>query len=392
MQLSPQGIPDSAVSLLTKMVAFNTVSRKGGQLDLAEKELGDYLFSLAGVWGFNATRFPVPNHADNVFIRFAGGSTNSPLLLFVSHMDTVSTEGMSIEPFRAEVREGKVFGRGACDTKGTGAAMFWALHEYAAAKRCPNNIALLFSVNEERGMEGIKQFVRRDFPKLDIHPKGAVVGEPTSLRILWGHNGACRFSLETAGFAVHSSDPSHGRSAISDMARVLLHVEEKYIARLTGAHPVTGRAQCSLNVIRGGVQSNVIPQKCVLHGDRRLVPGESWTDVVAALELELDVLRLQDKKLQVSMHTEYAHPALAPFESPFMESLAAILESNGIDAKPVGAPFCTEAGYLRETGVATYVLGPGNVDQAHTHDEWLDAADFERGVQIYREIMGADLA
>ena len=268
----------SCLELLQAMVAVDTVNGHISGRPRAEEALSHLLEEQAGAMGFQTRRLPVRDAGFNLLVRHDGGG-GRPWLLFESHLDTVSVSAMTIEPFAGRISEGRIYGRGTCDTKGSGAAMLWALGQYAACGACPNNVALLFTLDEEIGKTGIRAFVD-DLPSLGPRPFGAIVGEPTEMLPVTAHNGLVRWSLRTKGIAAHSADPSKGRSAIRLMCDVISEIEEKYIAGLAATHPLTGKAQCSINVIRGGTQINIIPEACEIQVDRRVASSGSspgWT-------------------------------------------------------------------------------------------------------------------
>lgn len=383
--------PKNAAELLAAMVATESVnaaiaSSKGGEAKLAE-----YLAFVAAAFGFSVRRLPVAGYGENLLVVFNRGP-NRPWMLFDSHMDTVGVAGMTIEPFAAEVRDGKLWGRGACDTKGSGAAMLWALREYSRTPEPPNNIAILFSVDEEAGMSGIRSFIENDYPTLGFGTPGVVVGEPTGMRLVAAHNGVCRVRLRTHGVAAHSSKPAEGRSAISSMARLITAFEEGYIAELSSSHRLTGRAQCSINVIRGGTAANVIPDLCQAEVDRRIVPGEKPEEVVAAMRASLAEIKRSRPEIEYEMDLLFIAPPLAPkATSPLATVASRALSQMGLPSDAIGVTYGTNAGELSEAGIDTIVLGPGDIAQAHRREEWLDLEELARGVGAYRALMASEV-
>ena len=246
---------------------------------------------------------------------------DAPWLMFESHIDTVSIEGMTIEPLAAEVRDGRIWGRGACDTKGTGAAMLWALREYAESGTQGNNVAIVYALDEERLMRGSAALAASQLADFGFRPAGVVVGEPTLHRPVVAHNGLVRWGIRTGGVACHSSDPSRGVSAISTMAAVVQAIEAHYIPQLTAQHPLTGKAQCSINTIHGGSQTNIIPDSCRIELDRRVVPGEDLEQVLPAVEAVLQPLRrrtsgMANRAGNAELHAGPARSARARAVSP----------------------------------------------------------------------------
>ena len=274
--------PDSCERLLAGLIGYDTVNGHISGVPHPERKLAEYLEETARGLGFKAERLFLDADGFNLLVTHEV-DRGRPWLLFESHLDTVTVEGMEIDPFQAKIENGRIYGRGACDTKGTGASMLWALKRYAAEAGGSNNIGILYSVDEEIGKSGAQKFVSDQLPALGWRPVGVVVGEPTLLKPVVSHNGVARWKIHTRGVAAHSSDPSQGRSAISTMVRVIDQIETDYVPSLEASHPLTGRAQCSVNVIRGGAQINVIPDHCEIEVDRRVVPGEDVNDVLPAV-------------------------------------------------------------------------------------------------------------
>ena len=385
-------LPNSCEQLLCAMIGFDTVNGLVSGRVEAERPLAEYLMSVARQWGFAVQDLPVEGQAPNLLITHEV-KAGAPWLVFDSHMDTVDVAGMTVDPFQAKSTagaNGKIYGRGACDTKGTGAAMLWALRQYAGERNGAANIAVLFSVDEECGMTGADAFARIHLRQLDWDPVGVVVGEPTMMKLVTGSNGVVRWKIRTTGVATHSSSPARGRSAISDMIRVVDALESRYIPSLQAQHPMTGQACCSINIIHGGVQVNIIPESCSIDIDRRLVPGEDGRSVLPAVEKILDDVRMQHPQLQVKQDqpriVEPHDPAVGKL---FAEKVGAVLAPAGFDPQPTGAPYGTNGNRYGPQGIPTVILGPGSIDQAHTKDEWLSVKQLHLGVQGYYQLMSA---
>jgi acetylornithine deacetylase len=382
----------SAEQLLAGMVGFNTVNSSVSGDPFTELKLAEYLESIARGEGFATRRLPVAGRSHNLLVTHRAPVGGAPWLLFDSHLDTVRIDGMTVDPLGAEIRDGRMYGRGTCDTKGTGAAMLWALREYAARADQPNSIAILYSVDEEFGMSGVRSFIAGDYPTLGFVPRGVIVGEPTMLRPIVAHNGCVRWRISTGGVAVHSSNPSRGISAIRKMVDVMSAIEARYIPSLTASHPLTGKAQCSINIIRGGQQINVVPDECAIDLDRRVVPGEQSEAVIPAVQAVLDELSAADPALHVTQTPIFSCPPLSPtVDRAFLAMVQKVLGDMGLPADAAGAPYATDGGDLAGTGLPVVVIGPGDVAQAHTKDEWLALDQLHRGVEVYRRLMQAPL-
>lgn len=382
-------LPKKSESLLVAMIGFDSVNHNISGKPAPEAALACYLECVAKKMGFNTQRLPLEGDRFNLLVTKEIG-VSAPWIFFESHMDTVAVEGMTIDPFKGEIRNGRIYGRGASDTKGTGAAMLWALKQYGEAGKGKNNIAIAFTTDEEISKTGILSLVGKHLPGLPWVPVGVIVGEPTSLNLIIAHNGLVRWKIHTRGVAAHSGDPSKGRSAISMMMWVIDMIENVYAKSLTQSNPLTGKAQCTVNVIRGGVQVNIIPESCEIEIDRRTIPGEDGAIVISEVENLLDELRRTDPSLIVEQHRPYIDPPLNPSGADaFIGIVQEVLTEAGLPAKAQGACYGTDASQFSEIGIPAVVIGPGNIAQAHTKDEWLALEQLEQGIEVYRSLMNA---
>lgn len=362
------------------MVAHNTVNPFFGGPAGGEAVLITHLEKLAQGWQLKTRRCPVPGGGENLLITCEVSST-APWLIFESHLDTVSVAGMSVDPFKVTVADGRIYGRGTCDTKGSGASMFWALQEYARGPSRPHNVAMVFAADEEARMTGAQAFAAGELKEFLSNLRCVIVGEPTMMRPVTASNGSIRWKSIVRGRAAHSSVPANGRSAISAMLRVVQALESDYGPTVNKSHPMTGRAAMSVNVIRGGTQVNIIPEYCEIECDRRTVPGETAEQVFA----ERDAV-LQGQTVE---HTDlYVVPAMGDeLSRDYLPRLQAVLQAHGIDGAAQGAPYVTDASHYGAVGAPSIVLGPGHFTQAHTKDEWVAQDQLALAVKIYRALM-----
>lgn len=372
--------PGSCEELLAQTVSFETVNPAFGGPAGGEARLAAHLEWLARRWGLSTRRCPVGDHAFNLLVTTEVAPA-AEWLLFESHLDTVSVDGMIVPPFELTATGDRLHGRGACDTKGTGAAMLWALQDYAREPGRNRNAGVIFSVDEEARMDGAQAFAARELREFLPRLRGVVVGEPTRLRPVVAHNGALRWRTITRGVAAHSAAPAKGRSAITAMLPVVAALEEKFIPRAKREHPLTGRAAASINVIRGGSAVNIIPDYCEIICDRRLVPGETAAQVLAERAAAL-------AGLAVEHDGQYLAPPLPPERSAALHAwLQPAFATCELDATAVGAPYATNASHYAAAGAQVIVLGPGDIAQAHTRDEWLDRRELARAVALYRALL-----
>ena len=372
-------LPNSPAALLARLVSFNTVNEHFGGPVGGEQRLVVALEQLATAWGLRSRRLPVAPGRDNLLI-FHETSPGAEWLLFESHLDTVSVEGMTVPPFELTAAGDRLHGRGACDTKGSGAAMLWALQEFVRDPAARRNAGLVFVLDEEARMTGAQAFAREHLGQ--FRPlRGIVVGEPTRLRPLVAHNGALRWRTITRGVAAHSANPSRGRSAIRAMLEVVARLEERFVPLAQRDVPLTGRAAASINTIHGGTASNIIPDRCEITVDRRLVPGESPDEILAQRDAALAGLAVEHDEL-------YLAPPLPPGAATALHVwMEPAFRALGLDPSPAGAPYATDASHYAAAGAPVLVLGPGDIAQAHTKDEWLDRHELERAAALYAALL-----
>ncbi|MFZ9683223.1 MAG: M20 family metallopeptidase [Cephaloticoccus sp.] len=382
MSAAPAAVPQSCEELLAQMIAFETVNpRFGGPADGQERLIAR-LEALARGWGLDTRRLPVPEGGENLLVTLEV-SADAPWLLFESHVDTVSIAGMTIDPLAVKLDGDRLYGRGACDTKGSGAAMFWALQAYAKAERRPHNVGLLFALDEEARMTGAKAFAAVELKEFLPKLRGVIVGEPTLMRPVVATNGVIRWKTITRGRAAHSSVPANGQSAISAMLRVVEALESNYVPTVTGSHPLTGRAAMSVNVIRGGTQVNIIPEYCEIECDRRTVPGETEAQVWAERDAVLAGMAVEHGEV-------YVVPAMGDEGSrDLLALMQPVLAQHGLETKGRGEPYVTDASHFAAAGAPSIVIGPGDLAQAHTKDEWVSRRQLAQATAVYGDLMRA---
>lgn len=384
-------VPNSVLDLLIEMISFDTVNEHISERHFPEKKMMEQIESYALQWGFQVSRLPIANASANstfnLLITYEVRK-DAPWLLFESHADTVDVKNMTVNPFVAEVIDGKLYGRGACDTKGSGASMLWALQRYSQGADKPNNIALLFVTDEEISKTGATAFIEKQLSKLSWKPVGVIVGEPTMCRLVVAHNGVLRWKIRTKGVAAHSSNPANGKSAISAMAKVILEFERIYCAETKAIHPLTGRSACSVNTITGGSAVNIIPSVCEIEIDRRILPGEDPSEVRKSIQAVLDSISLKDSSIELETSELFIDFPLDPLSNvDFSQQISKSLDSLGFSPELLGAGYGTDASTYSIAGLPAVVIGPGSIDQAHTKDEWIELQELDKAVVIYEQFM-----
>lgn len=324
----------------------------------------------------------------NVLARLDGPPDAAPRL-FVAHLDTVPVEGMTIAPFEGAVREGRLYGRGACDNKGSLAAMLAALRRVAAAGSNTSPLLFAATADEENGYRGIRAALRQcgpptaaGGPESARAPRAAFVGEPTSLAIVIAHRGVVRWTLTQSGQSAHSAHPEQGVNAIYRMTPLLRDLEALAgeIARRP-AHPLVGPPTLSVGTIHGGHSVNTVPDHCTIEVDRRLVPGES------ADEAEAEVRTLAGRHGAAVERFFYAGAFEVPPDALAVRMAEAAVRAVTGAAKTLGVAYATEAPEVSDAGIPVVVLGPGDGSKAHSADEWIELDQLDAASQVYEHLM-----
>ena len=312
------------------------------------------------------------------------GRNRERTLLFESHMDTASAEMMTIPPFEPHVRGGKLYGRGACDTKAGGAAMMQALRELKEERIVPpRDIQFAGVVDEERGLKGAERLASV------TKASAVVVSEPTDLRVVRAHNGVLRFVVRVKGASAHSSKPRLGVNAIVKAAGLIQRIEKEIAPKVFAqTHPLTGSAALNIGVIRGGTQVNAVPHACAFEIDRRLIPGETAEDAVEPFLELLEDARRRDSELTAELEEQarITDSFETPAEEPIVRAAQSARESVLGFAEATGAPYATDASRYAAAGIPSIILGPGSIDQAHAEVEWVECEQVVRAVEVYKAI------
>ncbi len=365
--------------LLRDLVAIPSVNPMGRGLsgpEIYEQRVTAYLEDFFRGLGVPYERQSCAPERDNILARFESPGARRTLV-FEVHQDTVPTDYMTIEPFGARVEDGRLYGRGACDIKGGMASMLAAFARLVRDKPKACNVVLACSVDEEYTFLGVQRLVK------GLKADGAVVAEPTQLNVVDAHKGVSRWFLNTAGRSCHSSSPEQGVNAIYRMGRVLL-ASQRYADQLraTRVDPRLGPATLSVGRIEGGTSANVVPDRCRIEVDRRLLPGENGATARA------DFVKFVQAEVGNDCPFDCEPPWMnkVPLSPKGSDDLAARL-GQAIDAvrgghERMAVPYGTDASTIAAAGIPSVVFGPGDIARAHTCDEWVPLDEVEQAAEI----------
>jgi acetylornithine deacetylase/succinyl-diaminopimelate desuccinylase-like protein len=366
--------PSSVVELLQTLVRIPSVNPHGdpGTDGVGEGPIAAWLAEFLVSIGAQVELREVLPGRPNVVAHWPGDRPGKPRILFAPHTDTVSVGGMSIDPFGGELRDGKIWGRGASDTKGPMASMLWALKE--AREKLPTlgyEIWFAGLMSEEADQHGSRALAREE--RFDF----VIAAEPTGLEVVHAHKGSAFLNLRTTGTAGHASRPELGDNAIDKMLDVLQVIRTEFAAEFAAQiDPVLGTSTLSIGTIKGGTKTNVIPDSCEASVDLRFIPAHYDPAIIERFAEQLEAV-CPDVEVSAipapPLYTDPAHPL--------------IVKLGECGAKPVGAPWFCDACYFAERGMPAIALGPGTILQAHTKDEYIAVEDLERGVQFFGKFL-----
>jgi succinyl-diaminopimelate desuccinylase len=367
---------DRLVERLQRLVRAESESPPGN-----EAEAGAIAVELCRAAGGEVDVHEATSGRPNVVARW--GTGDGPTLGFCSHIDVVPAgdrELWEVDPYAADVRERRLLGRGSSDAKGPIAAAIEAVEMLrTAGQDLAGTLELELVADEETmGHFGAGFLVEKGL----IHPNMAIVGEPTSLRVVLAQRGASWLRIKTRGKAAHGSAPERGRSAIRHMSEIVLHLEET-LPDIT--HPVVGGPSINVGTIQGGEKVNIVPAGCEIQVDRRTIPDETRDTVMASIWAAIDLAKERFPDIEATVEVDsFGDPFEVDADSAVVRELSAALEdATGAPAVTMGFRGASDARFLSEAGADVVVCGPGDLSVAHTAAEYIDLDELERGAVAY---------
>jgi acetylornithine deacetylase/succinyl-diaminopimelate desuccinylase family protein len=367
------------IKLLRELIAIPSVNPAylpAGNIYAGEERIAAYLADHAQRARLEVQLQQVFPKRPNVLIRLAPKGKVRQRLILAPHLDTVGGPDLPGQLFTPRIKGNRLYGRGACDAKGSVAVMLAALEELAQVAQGPANTELIFAglIDEESGQNGSRALIKRHL-KADL----AIIGEPTRLQVVTAHKGVIWLELKTLGRAAHGSHPELGINAVAAMSRIVTALEGQYAARLRSRkHPLLGHPTINIGAIHGGSQPNIVPAECRALLDRRTLPGETDTAVIKQIEKIVRDLKL---KGNFEWRNIQAGPCLPLQTDPKLPLVHAFLQCAG-QTQAAAADFFSDAGVLSARGLPSVLFGPGDIAQAHTPDEWIALEQLERGKNL----------
>ena len=363
----------SDLAALVRIPSVNPYDAPPGP-GLREAEVADWLLAAMAEIGLETGRFDIAPGRPNVWGRLKGAGSG-PTLMLSGHMDTVGVEDYAGDPFAAEIRDGRLHGRGAVDMKG-GLATMLETARLAKGRGFAGDLLLYFVADEEHLMKGSIAAGRRG-----VEADFCIVTEPSSLAVASAHKGQSAFEIEIAGRAVHSSRPELGDNALAAAARVIdgaLRFNETLLAR--DPHPMLEHGRMTPVMLSGGESHSAVPGRATLTIDRRTLPGESREEIRAELAA---IIAEAGAEATIRDPAPEARSLDTPRDHPLVAATMAAAESLGVSPEPFPFPGSTDAPNF---GVPALICGPGDLTLAHTADEWIELDQTARAALLYLRV------
>ncbi|MDB5734740.1 MAG: hypothetical protein JWP16_2242 [Alphaproteobacteria bacterium] len=374
----------TALDLVKDLIAFDTTSRDS---NLA---LIDYAQALLEKAGARCRRsYDATGKKANLFATIGPDGDGGYVLS--GHTDVVPVDGQdwSSDPFKPEVRDGYLFGRGACDMKGfVGTAL--ALAPEIGRARLTRPIHFALSYDEEVGCVGVRGLLD-DLKAENIKPALAIIGEPTLMKIVGAHKGGAKLTTRCCGREGHSSNPYKGANAVMMAAEFMVLLESVWDGLKTDrdARFDPDHTTVQATVVHGGTAVNILAKEAEVTWEYRLLPGRDGDAIIetvkaraAAEVLPKYAARAPEAALDTTLHAQY--PGLAMDEdSPAIALARELTGANQVEAVAYG----TEAGHFQNYGIPAVICGPGSIEQAHRPDEFCKLSELEACETFLRKVI-----
>jgi acetylornithine deacetylase len=299
------------------------------------------------------------------------------------HLDVVGVEGMIHQPFSADLRNDRIYGRGSADMKG-GVAAMCAAAVTGASHESERQILITAVVDEEYESLGMRALLAAG-----IRAEQAIITEPTRLAVCPAHRGFAWFDVDLKGRAAHGSRYDVGIDAIMHAGLLLAELDRLEQTRGAGpTHPLLGRGSLHASTIEGGVGMSTYPELCKLAIERRTIPGESVQK--ATREIADACARVKANRpefeARVTLNTAQL-PSDVPVDAPIVRRLVGAVEREGIPVRIEGLSAWTDAALLNEAGIPTVCFGPGDIALAHAAEEFVPVDDIERATRVLARVV-----
>jgi len=372
--------PNTVVELLQQLVRIPTENPPGNDYREAAALVGQILADA----GYEVSYVDAAPGLTNVLARLRG-RVGGPTLLLNGHLDVVPAgEGWNHPPFAGISDSGRVYGRGTADMKGAVASMLVAAQRLAHKRKdLAGDLLLAFTADEETGgLDGVKFLLDRGLLKADF----AVVGEPTDFEVRSCQRGALWLEAEFRGRSAHGSLPHLGINAVEMAAEVIAALRKSCPSHLS--HKLLGSPTLSVNRIDGGTKVNVIPNRCRIEIDRRMLPEENSSEVEASIRAVIDAVKFPGAEYDIARMVHAQPFELEGEQLAIADHCANAFEAvSGRAATRTGELSFTDARLLvRQGKIPTVIFGPGLDSVCHITDEYIAIEDLKIAADVYENL------
>lgn len=368
MTTPPLARSTSSAELLARLISFDTTSRH------TNVPLVEFAESYLNGLGITTQRADLEPGKTNLIATI--GPMRDGGIVLSGHTDVVPVDGQNwtSDPFNADTRDGKLFGRGACDMKGFLACCLAAAPVFQNTELA-RPVHLVFSCDEEVTCEGVLPAIRRfgiDLPK----PSMCIVGEPTMMEVVTGQKACQAYVTTFTGVETHSSVPAAGFNALFEAARFTAELEKLAAEMRDREDPDSGfdpaYTTVHAGVLNAGTTVNIVPNRATLSWEARLLPGQDESEIrerMAAYEAQRnEAIRTAWPQAGIETDNYVNVPGLAPEQDGEARALAMRLTGTN---RTENVSYGTEAGHFQAAGMSTVICGPGSIEQAHRPDEFI---------------------
>ncbi|MFK3868059.1 acetylornithine deacetylase [Psychrobacter faecalis] len=388
--------PKDSIDWLTRLIAFDTVSRHSNLALIDDVKAYCEQLGLTVDLTFNDAK----NKA-NLFVTVPAGKDADEInhgLVLSGHTDVVPVDGQdwTSEPFTATIRGDKLYGRGACDMKGFIACALTLLPQavkFSNAGQLRRPLHLALSFDEEVGCLGAPLLLA-DLKARGITPDHCIVGEPTNMAMVVAHKGIAVYRCRVHGKSAHSSLTAQGVNAISYASRLIGYVDElaqeiSHRSDNDGLFDVP-YSTLSVGTIQGGTATNIVPNLCEFTFDYRNLPHMTQDDILAPIAAKVAELSTQMQARAadtgIELLQEESVPAMTDSDSTELQAL--IIALTGDDTRHKVA-YATEGGQFTNSGIPTIICGPGSIEQAHKADEYVALSEMARCDEFLQKLLNS---
>lgn len=371
------------LDLLSKLIEFDTSNPPGNELVCA-----NFLKIYLEQYGFQTKIQVNPTDPNRGNIIATIGNPNGKSLIYNGHLDVVpASQDWTSDPFSANILNNKLYGRGSCDMKGGIVTMIEAsLQLIEEGFNFENGqLILVFVYDEELHDLGVKHYIdSEDFIKADF----AIISEPSNLDLCIAHRGVVRYTLSILGKSTHAGVPSEGINAITNAAIAIESLKPLMEKLSRRTHEILPPPTLTPTTIHGGEKDNIVPGKIDIQIDRRTLPDESIDFCQSQITAIMENLKMEYKDFNykiepyvqvdagyVSKDSELVNICASTYSSLFNDTVN-ITDFSG----------CNDQNFFINAGIPTVVFGPGNLNVAHTVDEYVPIEDLKKSIKFFKEL------